>query len=216
MAEQTDFDPLANTTEKEKECVNSLKEEFPDAKEISLLRFARARDCDFNQARDMYSTYVKWRSQYPSKVDLSAVESELRYGVWHFHGLSKTNVPCVIIKAAKFFPGSWTKENLTLMAIYAMEKIFEANPEEKVIAIVDYGGFGYANVSYETIQWLINLYSNYYPEVLHAEYVLNAPWLFTQLWNLNRRSLMIGQRLRYIFFLQIEKSILNGYWNILI
>lgn len=152
-------------TENELECVNTLKQEYPDSREVTLLRFVRARDCDLEKVREMYGNYINWRSNYPENIDLSDAENELKYGVWHFHGLSKTGIPCVIIKAARFIPGGCDKENLTKMVIYAMEEIFKANPKEKVVALVDYAGFGYANVSYDTIRWLISVYSDYYPEV---------------------------------------------------
>ena len=155
-------DPI---TEQEQKCLDVLQEEFPEAKERTLLRFVRARQADTAAARDMFRNYRKWRSQYPDQIDLSGAENELRYGIWHFHGLSKEGYPCIIIKAARFFPGACTRENLIKMAIYAMEKIFDTHPDEQVVVLVDYSGFGYANVSYDTIQWLIQIYSDYYPEV---------------------------------------------------
>lgn len=171
----------------EKKCMDTLREKFPGVSDVTLHRFAVARDFDIPKATEMYANYVKWRSQYPKKIDISDCGTELGLGIWYFHGISKQGYPVAVLKAARFYPAQCKQENLTKMAIYAMEEIFAHSPEEKVVALVDYRGFGYANVSYETIRWLIALYSDYYPEVLHAEYVLNAPWIFTQLWEWNRK-----------------------------
>ena len=95
-------------------------------------------------------------------------------GIWYFHGISKQGYPVVVIKAARFFPSRCDQKHLSKMVIYAMEEIFRHSPEQKVVALVDYKGFGYANVSYDTIRWLTSIYADYYPEVSTPHFIKNT------------------------------------------
>jgi hypothetical protein len=167
---------------RQQEAFNTLKSRFPEQTDATINRFLRARKHDVELSSTMLSNFLKWRAEF-GEVSASEFEEELKMGLFYYHGTTKTGSPVVVSILHRFFPKKIDRKRILRLCVWVMEALMAVNPEtESFSVIVDYAGFGWANVDYDLTKELAKIYLDYYPEVLEREFVLNTPWIFRGLW----------------------------------
>eukprot|EP00271_Cylindrocystis_brebissonii_P013523 TRINITY_DN33406_c0_g1_i1.p1 TRINITY_DN33406_c0_g1~~TRINITY_DN33406_c0_g1_i1.p1 ORF type:complete len:308 (+),score=56.06 TRINITY_DN33406_c0_g1_i1:67-990(+) len=152
-----------------------------------LLWFLKDRKFNTEKAVAKVAQAITWRTEFgvDSLTD-AAVAAPAASGQALLHSSMDTKGrPVVIIVAAKHFPeaNSLPAEQL---CVHVVEQAVNKLPEgaEKILGIVDLRGFTTKNLDLGFVQFIVDLFFNYYPKRLGEVLFVDAPFLFKPVWAL--------------------------------
>ncbi|KAJ7640821.1 CRAL-TRIO domain-containing protein [Mycena polygramma] len=171
--------------------------------EATLLRFLRARKFDVAKAKEMLLAAEKWRKEFGvdelvRTFDFKELEEVDKYYPQYYHSMDKSGRPIYIERIG----------NLNVKALYActsLERLLQhlvveyesfltsrlpacsaaaGHPVDTSLTILDLGGVSLSNFIRvkDYVAAATHIGQNYYPEILGAFYIINAPWAFTAVW----------------------------------
>jgi len=182
----------------------SLRGKLESTENDFLIRWLRARNLDIKNATVMLSNYMVWRDENEDyKIAFSGdyippprVLSEFKF---KSTGLDNEGRLVIWLPIARYDCKGLLESGLKSDCIrycYQMlnEIQTEINKQAKVsgmtqfVALIDSAELTFRKIThYETLQCLVRFmkeFDAYYPELLHSCYVVNAPWLFSTIFNL--------------------------------
>lgn len=167
-----------------------------------VLRFVKARNLVAEDAVAMLVNSLHWRhNEFPVDdwllegdaksyltgtnegfiKNLAAEKSGLR-------GTDVNGIPIFYFKSRKNFSSNYPFADNQRFCIFSIESIrlclneITGNIDQTTI-VFDLTGFGLRNADNATIKFLAEALEAHYPETLRAIYIHNAPWIFSQIWN---------------------------------
>lgn len=167
-----------------------------------VLRFVKARNLVAENAVAMLVNSLHWRhNQFPVDdwvlegdaksyltgtnegfiQNLAAEKSGLR-------GTDVNGIPIFYFKSRKNFSSNYPFADNQRFCIFSIESIRLCLNEvaqniDQTTIVFDLTGFGLRNADNATIKFLAEAMEAHYPETLRAIYIHNAPWIFSQIWN---------------------------------
>ncbi|KYQ88760.1 cellular retinaldehyde-binding/triple function domain-containing protein [Tieghemostelium lacteum] len=193
---------VGDLSDKQRETLNQLKERINQIEEESLrpqinllddsmiLRFLRARKWKLDASYDMLYDTLVFRTNFQDvgveNIKSDMVENELKVGKSFFCGKDNGGRPVCIIRVRKHDGNNRDIEESMRYCVYVMEqgKNLLEPPIETCTLIFDMTGFSTKNMDYQLVKFLVELFQKYYPESMAKCLILNAPWLFTGIWNI--------------------------------
>jgi len=88
-------------------------------------------------------------------------------------GGNKILVKCV----RKHLKNAESAEEMKKLIIYLLEEIRKNNASQRATLVFDCSGAGLKNVDMDIIKFLINIFENYYPNMLGKILVFDLPWI---------------------------------------
>jgi hypothetical protein len=180
---------LSPASPAEQQCVAALKG-LHDAIKVELdaddedflndatyLRFARARDGNFENALLMLMNCCKWRKERkPHRILLEDVQDILGLGTCFCCGTCRRDRPILVMTpgAANPFPA----EHRVKLMLFILEETYRLGYEQ-LTWMFDFSKMGERvkdGESEKTRKELMNILQNFYPERLGVLLMLNTPW----------------------------------------
>ncbi|KAJ7052499.1 CRAL-TRIO domain-containing protein [Mycena amicta] len=202
---------LGNLTKSQEAALATVRSElhatgaFVEARhdDATLLRFLRARKFDVAKAKAMLVAAEKWRKDFGvdelvSNFTFPELAEVDKYYPQFYHGMDKSGRPVYIERLGALNVNAiyacTTQERLLQHLVVEYESFLTSrlpacsaaigHDVETSLTILDLGGVSLSNFirvkAYVAAATSIG--QNYYPEVLGAFYIINAPWAFTAIW----------------------------------
>ncbi|KNC46931.1 uncharacterized protein AMSG_03363 [Thecamonas trahens ATCC 50062] len=170
----------------------------------TLVRFLRARKCDVEAAASMVIECARWRVAFrPQDLRCEGrVRSELQMDKFVAMGQTKSGQPSFLIFAGRHNPAESPLENVVAAVVWMlelMEKRMAAYGVDKCTILMDYSGWGYANMDNKMTQEVLQIIQNYYPERLGRAFMINTPWLFKGAWRVISPFLDANTKSKVVF-----------------
>ncbi|KAF3177606.1 hypothetical protein EYR41_008747 [Orbilia oligospora] len=171
-----------------------VKHENPDA---VVLRFLRARSWDVNRALMKIISTLCWRLKFGVEDLLRGGElaattdsdqgliHQFRIGKAYIHGFDNENRPVCIISPRLHQLGDQSPESIEKLTVYIMEttRLLCQEPNDTSCIVFDMTGFGFYNMDYTAVRFIIDCLQSHYPESLGVCLIHNAPWIFQGIWS---------------------------------
>lgn len=175
-------------SEEEKNLALQLQEKFPDTTPGQCIRFLRARNHDLKKAEDMQRRNLEWRSTYElfqGKVDLKALEAELRKDKCVYLGKTKDGVHVVLNQLNLMGRDTYDDFNVAIAAYIAIFEYLESilGPLEKFACAVTTKGLKRKHIDLEWARKITSLLQDNYPERLLRAYIAPVPAVLLGLWS---------------------------------
>lgn len=202
--ETTLFEVQMGEQQTEEVTMKSIRHQFNETDGF-LLRFLRARGFDLNKASLMLDNYLKWRISFHVKEICEIVRfpwiTQLRAAYPHgYHGVDKIGRPIYIERIGKADIVSVLKlASLSRLLAYWVQQyeyvqrvilpacsIAAGRRIEQGISIIDLRGLGFSHCgsqSRHVMREIAKLSQDYFPEMLGAMVVVNAPSVFGPVWS---------------------------------
>ncbi|WFD44076.1 hypothetical protein MPSI1_002741 [Malassezia psittaci] len=167
----------------------------PDAPDMVMLKFLRARKWNVHRAFAMLANCVKWRIE-SNVIDLlyrgdegmgqlddkylMQLEAEKTYAT----GATDDLMPLIYINVKRHLAKAQGPETMTRLVILSAEsfRTLMTHPSDKIVIVFDLTGFGWKNMDWHTLTSIMKILEAYYPETLRKLYIHNAPWIFQGIW----------------------------------
>jgi len=178
-----------------------------------LLRFAKARNYEVQRTYEMLLKYFEWRSNYmPWKIEASDVMGETMKKKAYYFGFDKENRPSLYLFPAHHNPKETSVPDTLRFVCYIIEQIIVKmkGPVQQFTVICDMKDFGLAQLDTALAKEAAHMLQSYYPERLHATYLVNCPWTINIMWNMVKPMLEERTR-RKVVFVQKLKELLNDF-----
>ncbi|KAH7098042.1 CRAL-TRIO domain-containing protein [Auriculariales sp. MPI-PUGE-AT-0066] len=173
--------------------------------DATLLRFLRARKFDVKLAKEMFAACEKWRTEFGTndliKDGFAFPEHEQVSEIYpqFYHKTDKEGRPIWIERLGKVdftaLNKITTEDRLLRHLVYEYEKFLHerlpacsaavGHPVETSCSILDLKGVGLGQFFQVKayVGKVANIGQNYYPETMGKFYIINAPFLFSTVWN---------------------------------
>jgi len=171
-----------------------------------LVRWLRARNQDVSKAIEMLQKYVEWRR---TNENLQMVVSrtwtppqiitdDLKF---KFTGMDHAGRPILWMPIARYdvkgLLEAGLKEDCFRQCYLILEEIMDTIEKQRLatgatqfVGIIDSAELTLRKITHiETIQAMLHFFREfeaYYPELLHSCYIVNAPWIFSNVFTLVR------------------------------
>ncbi|PVV01356.1 hypothetical protein BB560_002475 [Smittium megazygosporum] len=166
-----------------KEIADDGKTFDPEAwlmEDSNLIRFVRARNCDYQNTKKAVIKTLKWRIEYrPHAIKLSEVEIELRTGKSYFNGFDLHGRPILYFRP--HLENTKDPENQIRLVVFQMELAEKLFPKgaSKLVIIIDVSKLSLSNsVSPKTATKFLEILQSHYPERLGKGVIVNPPSIF--------------------------------------
>ena len=170
----------------------------------ALVRFLRARDSSMEAAEEMLMACAHWRASY--RPDLlrcaGGVRDELEKEKFVAMGTTKAGEPSFLIFAGRHDPSESPLESVVAAVVWMLELMearMAAAGVDRCTILMDYQGWGYANMDNKMTQEVLQIIQNYYPERLGKAFMINTPWLFKGAWRVISPFLDANTRGKIVF-----------------
>ncbi|KAK6505806.1 hypothetical protein TWF481_007697 [Arthrobotrys musiformis] len=171
-----------------------VKHEDPDA---VVLRFLRAKSWDVCRALIMMISTLCWRRKFGVEELLKGGElaatldkdqgfiQQFRIGKAYLHGFDKERRPISIISPRLHLSSDQSPESIEKLTIYIMEttRLLCQEPNDTCCIMFDMTGFGFYNMDYTAVRFIIDCLQAHYPQSLGVCLIHNAPWIFQGIWS---------------------------------
>ncbi|KAK6343101.1 hypothetical protein TWF718_008474 [Orbilia javanica] len=170
------------------------KHENPDA---LVLRFLRARSWDVKKALVMMVSTLCWRRKFGvegllREGELAATTDadrgfihQFRIGKSYLHGFDREGRPVCIISPRLHQSSEQSPESIEKLTVYTMEttRLLCKEPNDTSCMVFDMTGFGFYNMDYTAVRFIIDCLQSHYPQSLGVCLIHNAPWVFQGIWS---------------------------------
>jgi len=153
-----------------------------------LLRFLRARKWKVDDAYEMLTETLKFRTSFQDKfvddITVDSVPNEIKNGKSFFHGVDKANRPICIVRVKNHDPAKIEQKEGQRFSLFMMEygRTLLTPPVETVTLLFDMTDSGMKNMDLKSLQFTIQSLQNHYPESLGKVLIYNAPWFVHGIW----------------------------------
>jgi len=177
-----------NNMESSEQVWKKTMEENGENMDALLLRYLRARNFNLELSLKLFTDSLVWRRDFQKtgveSILEESIQHELATGKCFYHGFDKQQRPIVYVKVRLHIKRESDAEELKRYCVYIFEKVRKRlkAPVETSCLIFDMSGFSLANLDYEFISFMFDLFATKYPESLGVCLLLNAPWVFTPVW----------------------------------
>jgi|EP00945_MAST-04E_sp_MAST-4E-sp1_P006082 hypothetical protein len=200
---------VKGATEEEVKCVLAIKQKLsedmradPKCNDMAILRFARARDLDPDEAILMIEKWRLWRLEAEiDSITEETVKNEIGSGKAYFHGFDRKGRACLIVRPRLHDPNKRDINEVMRFGVYMLEKgiqLSETKGEsDQICVLYDRNGFEYKNFDRQLFgagRNLLSMLQDNYAERLGVFYVLGANWLYWMLFKII--SVFLTQRSR--------------------
>uniref|UniRef100_A0A7S2SFL2 CRAL-TRIO domain-containing protein n=3 Tax=Sar TaxID=2698737 RepID=A0A7S2SFL2_9STRA len=193
-----DWGTLGHLTDKEEAALEELRKRVLEAgldqynEDKMLLRYCRARKFKVDKSMHMITEEAKWREQFQGHTfRISDFPSMLQFsddGVCKTGGRDKAGRPVAYVVPGLFYPSRvGSDQELVLYDVYYMDALLRLaaeNGREDFTGIIDMKGWSFKNFSLPITRLLISILQDFYPERLGRIFVVNAPMMFSAVWNI--------------------------------
>ena len=173
--------------------------------DVYLLRFLRARKFDLEKSTDMFSNYIKWRTEKKvdeiSKMDFSDINKAKQYYPHLWFRTDKLGRPIFIERLGKLnfdkLIQQTSMERLELHFIQDYERLLNdmfpacSKARGELISntcyIMDLKGVSakmFSSKVWELLKVASKIGQDYYPEILGHMFIINVPMFFYGMWNM--------------------------------
>jgi len=200
---------MAAPKEDEKELLNKFRERLQDLElegdknsDMFLIRWIRARDHNLDAAEDMLRKAIEWRKEknVDNYKEWKIPEEFHELLVYEVLGYDAENSPVVVVPS-----GNWNLKKVAreygaqafvdykitkheeLLAAMKGKSTPEGVPVTQSLFIVDIKNVSISQTSLDVLEMLkqdARVYEAYYPEVMKACHMINAPWFFSIFFNI--------------------------------
>ena len=211
-------------TEEEIAAVNELKNKLKESEiefeisqltDISILRFYRGRQRDFDKAHRAIIRHIEWRVENKvEEITPESIHNEIAAGKIYTSGKDHNGSSLITVIAKNHNKDKRDIQEIKKFIIYNIETAIKCtNPATEKLAIVfDLDQFGLYCMDYEAVKLLIEILQYNYPDTLDTALIINAPMLFSACWMVIKPWLDPVTAAKCKF---IKKSELKDYINIL-
>ena len=194
---------LESLAPEEIQILDELIAEFPGCDTYTLARFMRARQSQFQPAKQMFSNFLQWREEFGTDrihdFEFPELPQVLQFYPHGFHKTDRLGRPIYIEQYGKLnlteLFNVTTQERMLQYYVKSYEKMLTEKfpacsaaagyPVEQSLTILDLGGSAMSLMSkqvYDFIQLASSIAQDYYPEILGKMFVVNTPMLFSMVW----------------------------------
>ncbi|XP_019457117.1 PREDICTED: CRAL-TRIO domain-containing protein C3H8.02 isoform X2 [Lupinus angustifolius] len=154
--------------------------------EDMILWFLKDRKFSVEDAVFKLTKAIKWRQDFGvSELTEDAVKDIAQTGKAFVHDFLDINErPVLVVVASKHFPKDPTADER--LCTFLVEKALSKLPpgKEQILGIVDLRGFGTQNADIRYLTFLFDVFYYYYPKRLAQILFVDAPFVFTPIWQL--------------------------------
>ena len=129
-----------------KACAAALLEEFQVEPSVAL-RFARAWEGEFRQAKPDLQEHLAWRAQ-KTPVTQDDCATPLASGAWRMLGCTSAGKPVVFVSARLWKPESHSVEEFERFIIYFCEHMMRMGGGEDFVIMFDVHGWQFGHVAH--------------------------------------------------------------------
>mmetsp|Transcript_8629 Transcript_8629/g.23679 ORF Transcript_8629/g.23679 Transcript_8629/m.23679 type:complete len:317 (-) Transcript_8629:45-995(-) len=157
--------------------------------DLTLIRYARARNCDAEKARAMLEDTLHWRKHFGAD-EVHTKRAELRHEgetgkTFVADFLDREGRPVIIMRPANENTRSHGPAIQHL--VYTLERAISLMREDgpqKLVLLIDYKGYSLRNApAMKTSRETLHILQSHYPERLGKAMCVDAPWLFSSVYN---------------------------------
>ncbi|TDL16873.1 CRAL/TRIO domain-containing protein [Rickenella mellea] len=161
-----------------------------------VLKFLRARKWQIGAAINMLVVCIQWRIESGVEDidawgeeglrDAEGFIKQLEMGKAYAQGSDRFGRPvCYIhVRLHKLFDQS--AKALEDFILFQMENLrfLITYPNDKFNIVFDMAGFGFSNMDWKCVHFIVKCLEAYYPESLNILFIHNAPWIFQGIWKI--------------------------------
>ncbi|XP_071549982.1 motile sperm domain-containing protein 2-like [Panulirus ornatus] len=151
-----------------------------------IRRFLMHHDNDQKLALDMVMETLKWRheNQCNSITKESLPTEFFEKGAMYIHNRDKDGCKMLIFAVRLHQKGALDMDLLRKFFIYWLERLEREEKGKWITVFFDMCETGMKNMDMDFIQYMINLFKNYYPWILNYIIVFEMPWLLSAMWKI--------------------------------
>lgn len=151
-----------------------------------IRRFLMHHDNDQKLSLDMVMATLKWRheNQCNAITKESVPQDFFEKGALFPHNRDKDGCKMLLFQVRKHQKGTLDMNQLKRFFIYWLERLEREEKGEWITVFFDMCDTGMKNMDMEFIQYMINLFQNYYPWILNYIIVFEMPWLLNAMWKI--------------------------------
>ena len=131
------------------------------------------------QIHSVFNKYAQWYQEV--RIDRFDVQTSPLHVTKpiEFMGLAKNGMSVILFKLGEFYPGNTTIiEGVQYIGASIEQYLQKSKPHlDKALMILDIQNVSMKNLRMDTIKQAIPIFSNYFPDTLYKEYVVNANFL---------------------------------------
>ncbi|KAI8340449.1 CRAL-TRIO domain-containing protein [Chlamydoabsidia padenii] len=171
------------------------KDSTDERLDVILVKFLRARDLSFIEARKMLVDSLKWRKEFKADELLNEIfDNDLFNTIGFTHGHDKTGRPVCYnfygdIDQDKVFGNVQTFIRWRLQLMEQSVKLVDFVNVDSMIQVHDYKGasmFGRSANAKAATKEIIKVLQDNYPEMLAIKFFVNVPWWGSKIFSLIR------------------------------
>jgi len=161
--------------------------DFVTLQDRDIVRFLRARDHLPEIAAQLAWDVINWRNEMGSNtITTTQVTPELLANKVIAYGYDQADRMVVYIRTCLHFPDSCSTDIMKQFIVWMMEKgrskLRDINP--MCTLVFDMTDFGFANMDYTLTPFIMEIFTQYYPETLGCCLIVNSPWIFYGIWKI--------------------------------
>ncbi|XP_042208251.1 motile sperm domain-containing protein 2-like [Homarus americanus] len=151
-----------------------------------IRRFLMHHDNDQKLALEMVMDTLKWRyeNQCNAITKESVPDDFFVKGAMYIHNRDRDGCKMLIFVVRLHQKGVLDMDLLNKFFIYWLERLEREEKGEWITVFFDMCETGMKNMDMEFIQYMINLFKNYYPWFLNYIVVFEMPWLLSAMWKI--------------------------------
>jgi len=134
----------------------------------------------------MITNSLQWRKSMGIKGMTSDTlkDSLKNRGNLYMHNHDKDGKVMLVLTFKKHKKGEESMDDMKRLFLYYMERIDRQTGGGKMSLMFDCAGCGLGNLDMELIQYMIKVFTDYYPDVLNYILVFEMPWLLNAAWKI--------------------------------
>ncbi|XP_042873015.1 motile sperm domain-containing protein 2-like isoform X2 [Penaeus japonicus] len=151
-----------------------------------IRRFLMHHDNDQKLSLEMVMDTLKWRQEMQcNTISKESIQADFfDKGAMYIHNRDKDGCKMLVFAVRFHQKGVLDMDQLKKFLIYWLERLEREEEGEWITVFFDMCETGMKNMDMEFIQYMINLFKNYYPWFLNYIIVFEMPWLLSAMWKI--------------------------------
>ncbi|XP_047475376.1 motile sperm domain-containing protein 2-like [Penaeus chinensis] len=151
-----------------------------------IRRFLMHHDNDQKLSLEMVMDTLKWRQEMQcNTIVKESIQADFfDKGAMYIHNRDKDGCKMLVFAVRFHQKGVLDMDQLKKFLIYWLERLEREEQGEWITVFFDMCDTGMKNMDMEFIQYMINLFKNYYPWFLNYIIVFEMPWLLSAMWKI--------------------------------